>query len=86
MYHSAGPKDEQNDYIVRSYLAKIKLRNQDVANGLLFEVDHTIIIYLMDPNGEFVDYFGQNRTVDEVVSAIRMQMIKYDKYKNPKWF
>ncbi len=40
----------------------------------------------MDPDGQFVDYFGQNRTVEEVVAAIKLQMIKYDKLKNPGWF
>jgi len=35
-------------------------------------VDHTIIIYLVDPDGNFVDYFGQRTSVNEMVTAIQL--------------
>jgi protein SCO1/2 len=37
-------------------------------------VDHSIFIYLLDPNGEFVEAFGQATTVDDIVSRIRKEI------------
>lgn len=33
-------------------------------------VDHSIIIYLMDPNGEFMDFFGTNMKEPEVLARM----------------
>jgi protein SCO1 len=40
-------------------------------------VDHSIFIYLMDPNGEFVEAFGQSSTVKEVVERIRKEVSEW---------
>lgn len=39
-----------------------------------YVVDHSIIMYLIDPQGEFIDYYGKNTTADEVVQKITQHM------------
>lgn len=51
----------------------------------IIQVDHSIIIYLIDPDGEFVDYFGTFVTGEQVAQAVEFQMKKYEKMKNAWW-
>ena len=37
-------------------------------------VDHAIIMYLINPDGEFVDYYGRNKTAKEVSFAIQQHI------------
>lgn len=37
-------------------------------------VDHTIISYLIDPNGKLADYYGQTRPEDEIITSIMFNM------------
>ena len=34
-------------------------------------VDHSIIVYLMNPGWTFLDYYGQNKTASEITKSIR---------------
>lgn len=44
-------------------------------------VDHTIIIYLIDPEGCFVDYYGLSHNAEQMVNSIVLNKHKYDEYK-----
>jgi len=50
-----------------------------------FQVDHTIIIYLVNPDGEFVDYFGQTKTAQDIFNCLQISVEKYKAMKS-KWF
>lgn len=54
-------------------------------NMVLFQVDHTIIIYLVDPEGGFVDYYGQSHDAEKIVNSVMLNKMKYDKLKNEDW-
>lgn len=51
-------------------------------------VDHTVIMYLVDPEGNFHDYYGQNRRTSEIVNIIRTKQLKYGFKKKSagSWF
>lgn len=39
-------------------------------------------MYLVNPEGEFIDYFGQNKTADEIVEHILLHMFKFKQEKS----
>ncbi|XP_058805566.1 protein SCO1 homolog, mitochondrial [Phymastichus coffea] len=49
-------------------------------------VDHTIIIYLVDPEGSFVDYYGQTHDAEKIVNSVLLNKIKHDKLYGGDWF
>ena len=40
-------------------------------------VDHTIIVYLINPDMEFVDYYGQTKDKEQIVNSTMLHMARY---------
>ena len=47
-------------------------------------VDHSIFVYLMDPNGQFVEAFGQNVSAEEVEAKINDAVGQWQKENGRK--
>ncbi|KAG0478383.1 hypothetical protein HPP92_013102 [Vanilla planifolia] len=47
--------------------------------GSDYLVDHSIVMYLMDPNMEFVKFFGKNYDVDTLAEGITKEIKMYKK-------
>lgn len=62
-----------NEHIVDDQTAKTDTKNGDpsnIANNYNYLIDHSIIHYLLDVDGKFVDFFGKNCTTSEMVDRI----------------
>ncbi|XP_029282053.1 protein SCO2 homolog, mitochondrial [Cottoperca gobio] len=56
VYASAGPKDEDGDYIV----------------------DHSILIYLVSPDGLFLDYYNRMKSEEQITQSVRSHILHHE--------
>lgn len=47
-------------------------------------VDHSIVLYLVSPDGQFLDFFTQSMQPSEVVEKVQHWMGEYDKAKTER--
>lgn len=73
---------EQIRQVTRAYRVYYSEGPKDEDNDYI--VDHTIIMYLINPDGEFVDYYGQTKTAEQIVNAVSIQMVKHK--QSESWF
>nr|XP_008527758.1 PREDICTED: protein SCO1 homolog, mitochondrial [Equus przewalskii] len=68
---------EEIDQVARAYRVYYSPGPKDEDEDYI--VDHTIIMYLIGPNGEFLDYFGQNKKNAEIAGSIAAHMREHRK-------
>lgn len=71
------------DDVCKSYRIYYSLPDADAAKTDDYLIDHSIAIFLFDPQGRFVDFFGNRYDEKEITEKVVDYMAKYD--ADPTW-
>ncbi|TGZ73228.1 hypothetical protein CRM22_001646 [Opisthorchis felineus] len=66
---------EEIDKVAKLYRIYYSAGPKDVDGDYI--VDHTVVMYLLDPNGEFCTYYGQVKPVPEIYRDILAKMAEF---------
>ncbi|BFZ23393.1 hypothetical protein BsWGS_26432 [Bradybaena similaris] len=70
-----GSDDEIRE-VAKKYRAYYGKGERNADNDYI--VDHTIITYLINPKGDFVNYYDRSRSADQVINSIKGHIQKYN--------
>lgn len=65
---------EQIALATRAYRVYFSKANENVDEEDDYLVDHSIVFYLLSPEGEFLDFFTQRTQVNDIVEKITLRM------------
>jgi protein SCO1/2 len=74
---------KQTDEVCKSYRIYYSMPDPEAAKTTDYLIDHSIAIFLFDPQGRFVDFFGNRYDEHEMTEKVITYMANYD--KDPEW-
>lgn len=70
---------EQIDSVAKFYRIYVSKGDASEGDENDYLVDHSIFFFLMDPKGNFMDFFGRSMTAEDVASAVSNRVTQWRK-------
>eukprot|EP00742_Colponemidia_sp_Colp-10_P022989 GILJ01027306.1.p1 GENE.GILJ01027306.1~~GILJ01027306.1.p1 ORF type:complete len:322 (+),score=49.87 GILJ01027306.1:22-987(+) len=75
---------EQTDAAARNYRVYYAIPDEPGMTDKDYLIDHSIVMYLMDPNGKFVDYTTKEFSWNESFTKVLRRMMDYERERAKK--